>query len=301
MMGARRGRRTSISGQFAPRLVEMLESFAYRVMSLSARRAIDRVEIELAHHGGNDNGKLPVTFQQFISYGIDRHSVAPAIREAISLGFLRITQAGCAGNREYRSPNLFRLTYRPAKGVPGDGSHEWKLFGSLGDAKQTASKARAETSTREYRPKKQKTRGGKHTSSVGKTPTETAPLSVGETPTTPQCGKPPLLSISRGGGRRRRRQARRRRQETSSSTPSSQPKPSDGGVGQRDGPSPDDPRRKVCSHFRYPSEPGGPMTAHNVWDEVIAEFATEEEAFAWGEAQMAAEAAAKDRKRWWTK
>jgi len=291
-MGARRGRRTSISGQFAPRLVEMLESFAYRVMSLSARRAIDRVEIELAHHGGNDNGKLPVTFQQFISYGIDRHSVAPAIREAISLGFLRITQAGCAGNREYRSPNLFRLTYRPAKGVPGDGSHEWKLFGSLGDAKQTASKARAETSTREYRPKKQKTSGGKRTSSVGKTPTETAPLSVGENTLNPSGGKQGYY-LYLGGGRRRRRQARRRRQETSSSTSSSRPKPSDGAQAQPRGPSPDDPRRKQCSHFKMPADPGGPWLACNLWDEVIAEFATEEEATEWWNAQEYVKAALK--------
>ena len=40
-------RRNSISGQFTARLIEMLESPAYRVLSRSAHMAIARVEIEL--------------------------------------------------------------------------------------------------------------------------------------------------------------------------------------------------------------------------------------------------------------
>ena len=52
-----RNRDKSIPGQFAGRLIEMLEAPAYRVLSLSARRVLDRVEIELGHHGGNDNGQ----------------------------------------------------------------------------------------------------------------------------------------------------------------------------------------------------------------------------------------------------
>jgi hypothetical protein len=55
-----RRRRTQIGGQVAPRLIEMLESPAYRALSLSGHRVLDRIEIEMAHHGGTDNGKLPV-------------------------------------------------------------------------------------------------------------------------------------------------------------------------------------------------------------------------------------------------
>src|SRR5262249_59663340 len=67
-----RRRRNSISGAFAPRLIEMLEAPAYRVLSVSAHRALSRIEIEHAHHGGADNGKLPITFDQFEEYGMDR-------------------------------------------------------------------------------------------------------------------------------------------------------------------------------------------------------------------------------------
>src|SRR5215813_9221304 len=104
-------RRNRISGQFAPRLIEMLESPAWRVLSLSARKVINRIEIELAHHGGNDNGRLPVTKRDFMDYGVSDRLVAPAIREAEALGFIRVTERGRGGNSEYRQPNLFFLTF----------------------------------------------------------------------------------------------------------------------------------------------------------------------------------------------
>ena len=47
------GRRYRISGQFAWRLIEMLLSPAWRVLNLSERRALDRIEIELAAHAGD--------------------------------------------------------------------------------------------------------------------------------------------------------------------------------------------------------------------------------------------------------
>jgi hypothetical protein len=139
-------RRTQIGGQFAPRLIEMLESPAYRVLSLSGRRVLDRVEIELAHHGGTDNGRLPVTYDDFVKYGMHRHAIAPAIREAVALGFVEITEHGRAGNAEHRTPNLFRLTYRSAKGLPGNGTHEWRKIGDMNTAEEIAEMARRQAS-----------------------------------------------------------------------------------------------------------------------------------------------------------
>jgi hypothetical protein len=98
-------RRNKISGQFTARPIEMLESPAYRVLSRSAHMVIARLEIELAHHGGNDNGKLPVTTDDFIEYGMHRGSVAPAIREAEALGFIRVTERGRGGNAEHGPTN----------------------------------------------------------------------------------------------------------------------------------------------------------------------------------------------------
>jgi hypothetical protein len=138
-----RNREKSIPGQFAARLVEMLEAPAYRVLSLSAHRIISRVEIELGHHGGNDNGRLPVTYEDFERYGIDRHCIPLAIREAVALGFLQVTEHGRAGNAEWRRPNYFRLTYKPAKGLPGYGTNEWRRFQTVEEARAIANAARA--------------------------------------------------------------------------------------------------------------------------------------------------------------
>ena len=60
-------RRGSIAGAFAWRLIEMLESPAHRALSLSARKILDRLEIELYHHGGKpeQNGTLAVHLRSF--------------------------------------------------------------------------------------------------------------------------------------------------------------------------------------------------------------------------------------------
>jgi hypothetical protein len=118
----------------------MLRSPAYCVLSLSARRLLDRMEIELADHGGTDNGKLPVTYDDFERYGIHRHSIGPAIREVVGLGFVEITEVGRAGNAEWRKPNVFRLTYRHTKYEP---TNEWEKVLTNEDAEAIAQAARA--------------------------------------------------------------------------------------------------------------------------------------------------------------
>jgi hypothetical protein len=130
----KRGRAASYSGQFVGRLCEMLESPAFRVLTLAAHRVLARLEVELMHHGGNENGKLAVPYQQFENCGVERHAIGPALRELEALGFVEIVERGVSGNAAYRKPNIYRLTYRPAVGAPGDGSHEWKRIGTEADA-----------------------------------------------------------------------------------------------------------------------------------------------------------------------
>jgi hypothetical protein len=175
-------KRTSIRSAFAPRRIEMLNAPAYCVLSLSARRVLDRIEIELANHGGRDNGKLPVTFDDFVRYGLDRHAIAPAIREAAALGFVNAI-TGRAGNGEFRNPNLFGLTYRHIiANTIAEPTDEWNRIKTREDAERIAQQAR---NARKIRPaRKQNARGGKHTSPVGKTPTVNGTSPVGGTPTT---------------------------------------------------------------------------------------------------------------------
>jgi hypothetical protein len=143
MSAGRAGHRriTRIAGQFAAREIEMLESPAFRVLSLSAHRVLARIEIELAHHGGNDNGALPVTFEDFMSYGIDRHAIAPAERELDALGIAKIEVHGSAGNADFRAPNLFRLTYKhTSHALP---TNEWRRIQTIEEAVTIQKAARA--------------------------------------------------------------------------------------------------------------------------------------------------------------
>ena len=133
-------RKNKISGQFSARTIAMMESPAFQVLSLSARRILDRLEIEHAHHGGNDNGELPVTYDQFIEYGVHRNAVSPAIREVEALGFVEITERGRAGNAEWRRPNKFRLTYRQVGRAAA--TDEWLKIKTTKEAEVLAQNAR---------------------------------------------------------------------------------------------------------------------------------------------------------------
>jgi len=207
---AMKRRRSKISGQFSGRMVEMLKSPAYRALSLSAHRVLARIEIEHAHHGGKDNGLLPVTYDHFMEYGLNRHAIGPAIRELVALGFITV-QEGCAGNASHRIPNKYGLTYRGPEGLLSEGTDEWRKIATVKEADQLAASAR------QTPPDNSRRRGGKRVSRSPAHPSknnfpvgENAKISggnphrkpktpVGETPTIRPVRETPTTSISRGG------------------------------------------------------------------------------------------------------
>lgn len=135
-------RRNQIAGQWVAREIELLESPAYRALSLSAHRALSRIEIELAHHGGCDNGKLPVTFDDFAECGVRRHSIRPALIELETLGLIKIVEYGKASRgAEYRRANKFRLITREGLDGVGPGGCAWRKFKSEVEAQQALDRA----------------------------------------------------------------------------------------------------------------------------------------------------------------
>lgn len=142
-MSSRHRKTNAIDGQFNARTIAMMESPAYRALSLSAHRVLDRVCIELAHHGGNDNGALPVTYEQFQQYGVHRHAIAPAIRELVALGFLVVTQRGRPSAGENRWPNLFRITWVNCRSTSkAEQTNEWRKVPDTQTAERIADTAR---------------------------------------------------------------------------------------------------------------------------------------------------------------
>jgi hypothetical protein len=176
-------RRNKIAEQFAWLSIEALESPAYRALSLSGHRVLARLQIEHAHHGGRDNGALPVTFQDFEDFGVHRHAIAPAIREIEALGFARITQPGRAGNADFRAPNLFALTHLPTENGQVAATNDWRKIERLEEAIVIARAARKAPARygkfpRKAGSKKQDPSAGKRTSTARILGAETALLAL---------------------------------------------------------------------------------------------------------------------------
>jgi hypothetical protein len=160
-------RKSTIVGQFVPHRLDLIESPAWRALSLSARRVLDRIEVELCHHGGHrENGRLPVTYGDFVRYGVRRNSVASAIRECVALGLVVVTEQGYGGNSEFRKASKYRLTYiptraaNPAARYPDQPTDDWKHIGTVDAAEHIASMARAPCSARSTRKQKSTPQNG---------------------------------------------------------------------------------------------------------------------------------------------
>ncbi len=185
-------RRNPIGEAFASRPISMLRSPAWNVTSLSARKVLDRIEIELAQHAGRDNGRLPCTFDQFAEFGMDRHAIAPAIRELVGLGIIEVTEHGRSGNAGGRRPNLFRLTYRHTES--GEPTHEWRRIKSVEAAEAIARSSRSARGA----PREDKLSSGDFAPCrSGENPHYKPKSPVGKTPTTAKGEKPPLPIESR--------------------------------------------------------------------------------------------------------
>jgi hypothetical protein len=177
-------RKSKIAGQFTLRLVEMQESPAYRVLRLSAHRALSRIEVELRHHGGEDNGELVVTYANFAAYGIHRNAIGPALDELEALGFIAITQKGkMAKAAEYRRPNKYRLTTYPELTGVGPEGCRWRRFRTFEAAFAAAEAARKHSEEKKRppvrKPYRRPVRKPYHEGQIAST--ETVPLRMSET------------------------------------------------------------------------------------------------------------------------
>jgi hypothetical protein len=92
---------------------EMLESPAWRATPLYARQVVDRIVIEHLKHCGYDNGRLPVTYEDFEKYGIRRKSIKDGITIAQALGWIDITVRGRPSFESYRYCSRYALTWLP--------------------------------------------------------------------------------------------------------------------------------------------------------------------------------------------
>lgn len=132
-------------GGWIPVRLSLMLSPAWQHRPKPVARLLERIQIEHLRHGGKENGRLCVSFDQLVDYGLSRRVVHEAIKAACDLGLLGLVQHDqIVGN--IRPPNEYRLTYVPAreKRAPTD---EWRYVSET-QAATIAQSFTAATSTR---------------------------------------------------------------------------------------------------------------------------------------------------------
>src|SRR5262245_33675010 len=157
-MGKKQGK--LVQEKFSLLSIRMLESHARWELGVTERRILDFLEVELQKHDRKNNGDLILTYDQLVARGMDRASIAPALRVLERLGFIRI-QHGRGGNADHHEPNKIHLTYAytTRANLP---THDWKRFETKEEAEQAAKEARAAKNARfvamgqKYNPKQRR-------------------------------------------------------------------------------------------------------------------------------------------------
>jgi hypothetical protein len=124
---------------------EMLRSGAMRSLSIHARRCLDRIMVEHMDHGGQENGRLKVTWGDFARFGVERHEIGPALKELVAVGLIEIESLGRAivWGKSKGTPAQYRLSHLPVS-EPNNfrpASNQWKRFEEDVDAAKAAIKA----------------------------------------------------------------------------------------------------------------------------------------------------------------
>ena len=102
---------------------DVLESPAWRLMGINARRLLDFLTIEHLNHGGCENGRLIATYDQLVEFGLTRSCIKRAIVQLQFLGLIRHQQGGRWNKQNYVS--IFTITfYRDFQGRAA--TNDWK-------------------------------------------------------------------------------------------------------------------------------------------------------------------------------
>jgi hypothetical protein len=133
-------RKNKINEQFVYNTREMISSPAYRALSLQGRKVLRRLELEHMAHGGQDNGKLPCRYHDFINYGCRRNGLSAALIEVEALGLAKTVTFGTRafGNVPGKA-STFLLTYLPT--ADGPATNDWKKFSSIEEARAAVERA----------------------------------------------------------------------------------------------------------------------------------------------------------------
>ena len=102
---------------------ELVNSLAWRSMSINCQKLVNRLIIEHRNHGGYENGHLVCTYKDFVEYGLTRNNIRSAIEEAQALGLVKHQR----GERVFakNQPNSYTLTFYATENMYPP-TNDWK-------------------------------------------------------------------------------------------------------------------------------------------------------------------------------
>lgn len=108
---------------------ELLESAAWRRLSKHGKNFVEALMIEHTNHAGRENGRLAMTYDQLVRFGIPRKRIAAAIREAVVHGLVEVTRrGGLYGVEAKRTTSLYRLTWIGCLNPERPATNEWRRY-----------------------------------------------------------------------------------------------------------------------------------------------------------------------------
>ncbi|WP_068086793.1 hypothetical protein [Polycladidibacter stylochi] len=141
----------------------LLESAAYRALSINARKVLDRIKIEHINNAGLENGALKVTHRQFEEYGVGKNRIADAIDELVFMGLIAVRRGRAGVGTGH--PNEFRLTWIGDKDG-GYATNEWKGKTSV-DVRRWTEQARDDKKSKRQADNENKKRKKTQSSKLG--------------------------------------------------------------------------------------------------------------------------------------
>jgi hypothetical protein len=142
-------KKNKIASAWVAHSLELRKSPAWRYLPDNARRLLGRLELEHMEHGGADNGRLIVTYSDWVEDGLRRASIFLAIQQSVELGFLEVTHEGGRSISEFRWPSHYRLTYVVNRENKPERTDEWRRIAT--DSEAESALARAEELVKAHR------------------------------------------------------------------------------------------------------------------------------------------------------
>lgn len=135
---AKPSKKPKINYSFIPINTEVLSSIPWGMLKLNDRKILDRLFIEHSAHGGNENGRLIVTYDNFVAHGVRKQSIAESICRLEGLGFIETTRQGRPAGGDMKVPSTYLITTLPYPdgNVFLEPKNTWKQIKTVEEGKQ---------------------------------------------------------------------------------------------------------------------------------------------------------------------